>query len=127
MRMWAVNPRRMCNKHLVAEHYEMHMFAGSMKRKIDLTGYVTNNLLAPRKVKARHDALAEEMVRRDLNHKSPMDKSPDAEYLPEHIKKAIMLISESEEELYTRCKQCATINDEYIKQCSRKGKLEDLI
>lgn len=74
MRMWMVEPRHMCRKHLMGEHVEMHMFLGSMLKGTSMRGYCANNLMEPAQLKARHDALADEMVRRGYNHSSPMDQ-----------------------------------------------------
>ncbi len=72
MRMWYVNPKVLCNQHLLGEHCEMHMFAGSILAKIKLHGYVTGNLLAGQFLQQRHDLLATELIRRGGNHKSPL-------------------------------------------------------
>lgn len=73
MRMWMVEPRHMCRKHLMGEHVEMHMFLGSMLKGVSMKGYCANNLMQPLDLKIRHDALVVEMERRGYNHKSPMD------------------------------------------------------
>lgn len=127
MRMWGAAPRRMCDKHILGEHLEMHMFHTALSRKQTVTGYITKNLLAPSEVKERHDMLAAEMLRRNMNHKSPMDTQPDISYLPYHLRVAELYEHVSEEELYTRCEKCAEINDQYIRHHERAGRLENLI
>ena len=47
MRMWMVDPRGMCNKHLVGEHLELHMFVESLRKKMNLGGYFRSNCLEP--------------------------------------------------------------------------------
>jgi hypothetical protein len=37
--MWMVDPRQMCRQHLLGEHNELHMFAGTMRKGIGLAGY----------------------------------------------------------------------------------------
>jgi hypothetical protein len=44
MRMWMVPTKIMCDKHLLGEHVEHHMFLGSLKQGFNLDGYVKNNL-----------------------------------------------------------------------------------
>jgi len=72
MRMWLVDPKILCQKHLCGEHLEMHMFVGSIIKERAVDGYLQNNLLEPKKIKERHDELADEMMRRNYNHKTPI-------------------------------------------------------
>ena len=72
MRMWMADPKFLCQKHLCGEHLECHMFLGTMKKGKKITGYLKNNLFEPESLKIRHDALADEMVRREYNHKTPL-------------------------------------------------------
>jgi len=67
-----VNPKIMCQNHLLGEHVEHHMFVGSLKRKISMSGYIKNNLLEILSLKERHDLIAEEINKRGGNHKSPL-------------------------------------------------------
>ena len=74
--MWMVDPRRMCQQHLLGEHVEIHMLAGSLRigRRVD--GYIRDGLLAPQLMRRRHNALAAEMTRRGYKHKSPLPLTP---------------------------------------------------
>lgn len=74
MRMWGVNPALLCDKHLLGEHVEMHMFVGALKKGISTRGYEETGLVALPKIRARHDALAREMKRRGMNHRSPLPR-----------------------------------------------------
>lgn len=73
--MWGVNPALLCDKHLLGEHVEMHMFAGAMKKGISTRGYEEGGLVALSKIRARHDALAVEMKHRGMNHRSPLPRT----------------------------------------------------
>lgn len=75
MRQWLVDPKIMCQKHLCGEHLELHMTIGTIKKGIKIDGYLKNNLLEPRSIYERHKILAEEMLRRGYNHKSPLNES----------------------------------------------------
>lgn len=66
MRMWLVNPRKMCLKHLLGEHCELHMYAGSIKVKRSHFGYFSKGLLNPYALYPRHEELVREMKRRGL-------------------------------------------------------------
>ena len=99
MRMWMVNPTAMCRKHLLGEHVEMHMLVGHIKLGRAVEGYVRNNLLESARIKARHDALAAEMLRRGYNHRSELvyvDKLRAGK-----INKAL-----ASQELMRRCSEC---------------------
>ena len=104
MRMWMVDPRQMCNKHLLGEHVETHMFLGTIRKGgIRFDGYFKNNLFEPKSLKERHDALALEMQRRGMNHQSPLDvKKEDLESLPD-----VKVNTESAlKDLVSRCPVC---------------------
>lgn len=107
MRMWMVDPAIMCRKHLLGEHVELHMFVGSFKKGISIDGYINNNLLELKEVNNRHDTLADEMVRRGYNHKSPLEQLClclmfCAKYWVRRIDRASAL-----NDLISRCPECA--------------------
>ena len=74
MRMWMVDPRSMCDKHLLGEHVETHMFVGTIQKGIGVKGYLEGGLLEPRNLWTRHDLLAEEMKARGMKHRSPLPR-----------------------------------------------------
>ena len=105
MRMWMVNPKIMCRNHLLGEHNEIHMFVGTLKRGNKLDGYVHNNCLEFKSLENRHNSLAEEMISRGYNHKSPID-------MPKDIDQSDLVINsevdkeKSLNDLLSRCKNC---------------------
>lgn len=70
MRMWLCDPKILCNKHLLGEHVEMHMFIGTLRKGIKIDGYLRNNLFEPAMLYVRHNELSYEMRQRDFEHKS---------------------------------------------------------
>jgi Pyrimidine dimer DNA glycosylase len=78
MRMWMVDPRRMCRKHLLGEHVELHMLVGTLRRGRSIAGFLAKRLVEPRSIERRHTALASEMVRRGYRHASPLQQPPRA-------------------------------------------------
>ena len=56
----------MCTKHLLGEHVELHMFVGCLVRKKTLNGFFSKGLLEVHSIRARHHALAREMLRRGM-------------------------------------------------------------
>ena len=105
MRMWMVNPKVMCRQHLLGEHVECHMFVGALKRKVQMKGYIDNNLMQPGSLQERHDQLAAEMENRGMNHKSPL-KEYDISHLPEKHQKHILNVECALTELTRRCERC---------------------
>jgi hypothetical protein len=88
------------------------MFAGCLNRHKNLAGYL-NGLFDSTKLKARHDQLAQEMLRRGYKHDSPLPyfNDPQIGYV----------FSEKENlaELRKRCKDCRRIQNR-IKQKEKK-------
>lgn len=72
MRMWNVSTEALCDKHLLGEHLEMHMFVGTINSGRSIDGFVSGGLVNTSLIAARHEALAEEMEYRWFNHKSPL-------------------------------------------------------
>jgi hypothetical protein len=105
MRMWMVEPIIMCNKHLLGEHVECHMFAGHLQRERKINNYIRLNLLEPGSLRQRHDRLAQEMIDREMSHKSPLPEF-DTSYLPKEHQIYIVDADASLKELKKRCPQC---------------------
>ena len=107
MRMWNVDPKVMCRKHLLGEHVEMHMFVGTIIKGVSLHGYVTGGLVQTQDIEKRHGELVAEMERRGMHHKSPLQLSlpiaPEGE-----VNSAANLI-----ELARRCPECAKLQKEH--------------
>lgn len=99
MRLWNVNTSKMCRQHLLGEHFEMHMFAGSIIKGISMKGYIDKGLVQLGHIKSRHDSLALEMLKRGYNHNSPLKQFEEGESEKVNMKA-------NEEELHRRCKEC---------------------
>lgn len=118
MRQWLVRPQLMCQRHLLAEHLETHMFQGSMRGNIDLTGYYENNLFfGPTFLLRRHQELSSFIE----GHKTPITAEtiaiatapwpgmysrksyPDIDITQDMVK-------ESRMELVSRCRACRSMH-----------------
>lgn len=102
MRMWGVNPRLMCAKHLLGEHVEMHMFKGTIIKGRSIQGYVENHLVEVHKIKERHDELALEMTQRGYAHNSPLEEF-------KMWKEGTLDRNENLKELSRRCDMCSRL------------------
>jgi len=99
MRMWMVSPETMCRKHLLGEHVEIHMLAGSILKGKSIAGFA--KLVEAHSAHQRHWALVMEMERRGYNHRSPL---PDfnLEFGEVNVAKSIM-------DLHERCPDCKSM------------------
>ena len=79
MRIWDVDPARLCRKHLLGEHREIHALFVILSdnrpgyRNHPETKRWVGKLPA---LAARHDRVVNEMIRRGYNHHSPLPESP---------------------------------------------------
>lgn len=103
--MWMVPPDTMCDQHLLGEHVELHMLAGTLVRHRSIDGYIAKGLLEPASMHARHDALVAEMERRGFNHKSPLPEA-GIDYLPHEAQRARVDADVSARDLAARCAKC---------------------
>jgi hypothetical protein len=101
MRMWNVNPKVMCDQHLLGEHLEMHMFVGTIRNGVSLDGYIERGLLETHNIGARHLELAQEMSKRGMNHLSPLTLPTTQEERGSVDVEANLL------ELARRCQRCS--------------------
>lgn len=106
MRMWMTDPKLLCKSHLLGEHGELHKHRHNFIKKHKIGGRVEPEVqIEPESMKARHDALAEEMLRRGMRHESPYEM-PDLSYLPEKHRNAKVDEEKSARELARRCPLC---------------------
>lgn len=117
MRMWLINPTLMCNKHLLGEHGELHKFLPTFRK-----GYKVDGRFHPvvqlqfQGYKERHDKLAEEMLRRGMNHKSPLVDIPDfAKIYPEYYYFKVN-VGISVNDLMSRCDEFKKIIHHHLLQ-----------
>ena len=101
MRMWMIDPRWMCDQHLLGEHVECHMLVGVINKNKSVQGYINNGLVELDKLRERHDELVTELVRRNMNHKSPLPK-------PEKILAEFGRVNriKNAADLMCRCQEC---------------------
>lgn len=106
MRMWMVPPAIMCDRHLLGEHVEIHMFIGSINRGISMRGYLRNNLLEPMALHQRHEDLVHEIQLRGFKHASPTNPYTTKYFTPEDLRITVNPDA-SLEELLRRCPDCS--------------------
>ena len=67
--MWMIYPAILCQKHLLGEHFELHLHRHNFVKGHSIEG--RRGQIEPAAMQSRHDELAAEMTRRQMNHKSP--------------------------------------------------------
>ena len=103
MRMWMINPKLLCRKHLLGEHGELHKHRSLFVKGHSIAGRLGQ--IEPRAMERRHNQLAREMVRRGFKHQSPFVQ-PDLSYLPATDRNGKVSKTESLFLLVDRCQDC---------------------
>ena len=103
MRQWHVNPSFLCDKHLLGEHVEHHMFCGCLLKNKSLKGYIEKGLVEIHTLISRHNELVLEMNKRGMNHQSPLNESLIEPLLKQegHVNRLANI-----KELHSRCQKC---------------------
>lgn len=117
MRMWMVDPKLMCYKHLSGEHVEIHMLVGCLYKDKSLSGFAQKNIIELGSLEARHEALANELLERKGAggswHQSPLPwlirllLAQRKHARPWEFVKVD--IEESKSELMRRCSECRVL------------------
>ena len=105
-RMWGVDPRLLCDRHLLGEHVEMHMFLGGIRKGHSVRGYTDNGIVDPHRVFARHEELVLEMTCRGMRHRSPMVLTAGDVALIAALPPATIDAEANLTELARRCERC---------------------
>jgi Pyrimidine dimer DNA glycosylase len=109
-RMWMVDVATLCNKHLIAEHHELHVICGNLNRKRDavVLGLVKRGSVELLSIRTRHDEVALELLRRGFDHRSelPAFRYPTctSEQLNRRIDREVNILT-----LEDRCHGCALL------------------
>ena len=102
-----VKPEFLCDKHLLGEHGELHKFIPTFRK-----GYKVNKRFSPivqlqfKGYKKRHDIIADEMIKRGMNHKSPLQDLPDFKTIYPQYYDMEVDVNNSIEDLKHRCEKC---------------------
>jgi len=106
MRMWMINPKLMCRKHLLGAHSELHKHRHNFEKRHNISGRVKPPAqIFPSLMESRHNELVEEMERRGYNHKSPYTL-PDLSHLTLEERSPDIDLGHNIEDLKNRCSEC---------------------
>jgi hypothetical protein len=109
MRMWMVDPKIMCNQHLLGEHVEIHMLVGCLNKNMSIDGYIYGGLVEIHNIKSRHDAIVQEMKARKMVHKTPIESNEKIWKVAGHVD-----VRKSELDLMERCLECRKQKDRVL-------------
>jgi hypothetical protein len=110
--MWMVDPKGLCNKHLLGEHGEIHKHRHNFVKGHSVKGRLNPVVqIEPSSMQTRHDELAKEMLRRGMNHKSPYEQ-PDLSNYDDDVINARVDLSVSLKDLHQRCESCKNLSTE---------------
>lgn len=106
MRMWMLSPKYLCKKHLMGEHFEIHLHRHNFIKRHSISGRIFPIvLIEPASMQSRHDALASEMLARGYNHNSPYEQ-PNISHLPAEERDARVNVEYNRLDLISRCDEC---------------------
>ena len=105
MRMWMVEPGELCDRHLLGEHGELHKHLWCWRKRQRVDGRTGGNAMEPEAYKRRHDELEDEMRRRGMSPRSPLEQ-PDFSYLSEEQRRFRVDVEASRRMLLGRCERC---------------------
>lgn len=97
--MWNLNSGKMCNRHLLGEHKEMHQVVGMLNARKSVKGHVEYSQLEVYNIKKRHDEIVKEMKRRSFKHKFPLPKFKS-------FKAGRIDLDFNEKDLVSSCQEC---------------------
>ena len=107
MRVWDIDPKFLCRKHLLAEHREPHGLwniltkhkgKGGYSRHPETLRWVGKN----RALYKRHELLVKEFIKRGYKHNTPLDKK----FLSGKTKQDVFINTPSEQKKLLKNKPC---------------------
>lgn len=106
MRQRRVNPTLICNQHLIAEHYELHMYIGALNKGRSLEGYKQAGILQLSQLRKRHNELAAEMITRKKKDGSPVRHNSPLPAFVTYGDDGWLQSAEDEIEVLKQCSEC---------------------
>ena len=102
MRMWMLDPKMMCMKHIVGEHGEIHKHRHNFVKKYNISGRIKPIVqICPELMEKRHN----ELVAYLKTHKSPYIQ-PNLSHLSDEERFAEVDIEYNKKDLASRCPEC---------------------
>jgi hypothetical protein len=110
MRMWMIDTKLLCDKHLIGEHGELHKHIHNFVKKHNMATRIEKGQIEVESMGTRHDELAQEMLDRGFRHQSSF-QMPDISYIPESLRIRKVDINANLAELRSKCTKCRSTQD----------------
>ncbi len=96
-----VEPRELCDQHLLGEHAELHQEVGQIRagNLATVEGHAREGQVDTSRIAERHEQLVAEMERRGFDHDSPLDYEDE-------LGLGEIDVEANREELKDRCDAC---------------------
>jgi len=105
MRLWCVDPSKMCRKHLLDEHLAVHTLIGRVVKNLTMTGYIQKGLVEVHNLVSRHDQIVAEFVVRGWKHNTPLTEEV-LDKLKAAASAGVVDVAASIRTLSERCEEC---------------------
>jgi hypothetical protein len=103
MRMWMINPKLLCNKHLLGEYAEIFKHRHNFVKQYSIKGRIGQ--IEPLKMANRVEELRKEGIERGFNMKA-IYIIPDLSYLSDEELNSKVDTNKSIQDLLNRCPEC---------------------
>lgn len=112
MRMMMVNPKMMCNSHLLGNWHEVFMIVGAIRKGTKLDGYFAHNCLEIKAIPQWYAHLKFEMERRGMHPVKELPLNYDYSYLGDKVDIKVD-VHKSKCDLMQRCDECRKRIEDY--------------
>jgi hypothetical protein len=84
------------------------MFISHLKKKRQINGFIEKNCLEPSSIQSWHDSVADEMIQRSYNHRTPLIfEQLFLQHLPSTVRVFVVNSFASLLDLLCRCESCS--------------------
>jgi hypothetical protein len=105
IRMWMVDPRIMCTRHLCQEHCEIHRLVANLRKGRNVRKYLLQQVIDISSIYARHEEIEDEIIARGGKLDSPLSAVECVAFARWYGSVTINM-SRSLSDLSSCCKQC---------------------
>jgi len=105
IRMWMVDPRIMCTRHLCREHCEIHRLVSNLRKGRNVRKYLLQQVIDISSIYARHKEIEEEIMARGGKLDSPLSVAECVAFARWYGSTTINM-GRSLSDLSCCCKQC---------------------
>lgn len=75
MRMWMIDPKLLCQRHLFREHCEIHRLVAILRNGFSIRGFLYKRVIDPSRIYHRHNEIEAEIIQRGGTPNSPLSEA----------------------------------------------------